>query len=141
MFAFYLFAQPARPGGSPLDRPEILYGTAGLVGALLAGAVVLWLIDRWRKRAAMEDRESGTELTDFRAMYERGEITEAEYNRLRLKVADRVKKPPPAPPAGMPLPPGGSVPPPAPPVPGPFPPGYFDDPPPPPAPGGTAPPA
>ena len=54
-------------------------------------------------------------------MYERGELTEAEYNKLREKVAARVKPKPIAPPdAGNPVPPPSA---------GPFPPGYFDDPP------------
>lgn len=151
MFLSVLFAQAGRPAGSPLDRPEIIWGSAGLAGALLVGAIVVYYVDRWRKRAATEDtRQAGEELTGFRAMYERGEITEEEYNRLRLKVADRVKKAPtPAPAAGPAAPAAGAAPPgPAtgPVVPGTFPPGYFDDPPPngaapPGPPGGTAPPA
>lgn len=143
MFLSVLFAQAGRPAGSPLERPEIIWGSAGLAGALLVGAVVVYFVDRWRKRAATEDaRQAGEELTSFRAMYERGEITEAEYNRLRLKVADRVKKAPAAP-AGGTTPPGPTT---GPAVAGPFPTGYFDDPPPngaapPGPPGGSAPPA
>jgi hypothetical protein len=149
MFFAVLFAQPGRPAGSPLERPDIVWGSAGLAGALLVGAIVVYYVDRWRKRAVTEDtRQAGEELTGFRAMYERGEITEEEYNRLRLKVADRVKKAP-TPAAGPAAPAGGTAPPgpaPGPAVPGPFPPGYFDDPPPngsapPGPPGGTAPPA
>ena len=147
MLLSVLFAQAGRPAGSPLDRPEIIWGSAGLAGALLIGAIVVYFVDRWRKRATTEDtRQAGEELTGFRAMYERGEITEEEYNRLRVKVADRVKKAPaagPAAPAGGTAPPGPTT---GPAVPGPFPPGYFDDPPPngaapPGPPGGSAPPA
>ena len=93
----------------------------------------------------LEEKQSGLELTDFRAMFERGEITETEYERLRLKVANRVKKPGvPSPASPMDETPAISA---APPVAGPFPPGYFDDPPtspptnspPPDVPGGTSP--
>ena len=149
MFSLALFAQP-KPAGSPFDRPEIIWGSVGLAAALFAGAVVIYFVDKWRRRSAMADREAGLELTDFRAMFERGEITETEYNRLRLKVADRVKQP-----AGSPvLVPLAGAPPAAPPtaapaIAGPFPPGYFDDPTtspprnsaPPGTPEGTAPPA
>ena len=142
MFFLVLFAQN-KPTDSPFNRPEIIWGSIGLAGALLVGAAVIYLVDKWRKQAAMADREAGLELTDFRAMYERGEITEVEYNKLRLRVAGRVKNTPAPSANGTPPPPS----PPAPPVAGPFPPGYFDDPPtsppsnPPPsgAPGGTAP--
>jgi hypothetical protein len=138
MFLLSLFAQGNRPSGSPFDRPEIIWGSAGLAAALLAGAVVVYLVDRWRKREALRDRETGTELTGFRAMYERGEITEQEYARLRQKVAERVKSVPaaagPAPTGATPPdPPTGPATPPTagPAIPGPFPPGYFDDPEPP----------
>jgi hypothetical protein len=103
-----LLADAAKPGGSPLEKPEFIWGTAALAGALLVGAIVVLLVDRWRKHAALEEKRSGEELTSFRAMYERGEITEEEYNRVRRRVADRVKKPPApgaAPPAGAAAPP------------------------------------
>lgn len=146
MFSLVLFAQN-KPAGSPFDRPEIIWGSVGLAAALLVGALVITIVDKWRRRAAMEEREAGLELTDFRAMYESGEITEAEYNRLRLRVADRVKNPAVvalAVPATEPAPQANSQ---TSPVPRPFPPGYFDDPPtspptnspPPGTPGGTSP--
>ena len=146
MFSQVLFAQN-KPAGSPFDRPEIIWGSVGLAAALLVGALVITIVDKWRRRAAMEEREAGLELTDFRAMYESGEITEAEYNRLRLRVANRVKNPAAivlSVPATVPNPPANSQ---SSPVPRPFPPGYFDDPPtspptnspPPGAPGGTSP--
>jgi len=142
---FSLFAQ-TKPAGSPFDRPELIWGSAGLAGALFVGAIVIYLVDKWRRREALMDKEAGLELTDFRAMFERGEITKPEYDRLRQKVADRVKKP--AEPAATAAPATGQpATPPA--VAGPFPPGYFDDPttsppanpPPPEAPGAAAPPA
>ncbi|MBX9627482.1 MAG: SHOCT domain-containing protein [Gemmataceae bacterium] len=139
-----LLAQaPAKPAASDLlDRPEFIYGTVGLAGALLAGAVVIYLVDRWRKRQATADTaDAGVELTSFRAMYERGEITEAEYAKLRQKVASRVKTPPaaggetaPAPAATDPTTPTPT----RPPLTAPLPDDYFDDPPPPPSANGTA---
>ena len=63
-------------------------GHVGLLVALLVGAVVIWLVDRWRKKATVDAPDSAEELTDFRGMYERGEITEEEYVKLRDRVAD-----------------------------------------------------
>ena len=99
MFILSLLAQGGRPGGSPFERPEIIWGTAGLAGALLVGAAVVYFVDRWRKQAAIQQKADGAELTEFREMYARGEITEEEYAKLRLKVAQRVKPPTPAGPA------------------------------------------
>lgn len=138
-----LFAQqPGRPAGTPWDRPELLYATLAIAGALLAGGFAIYLVDRWRKRGESPAEGAVTELTGFRGMLERGEITEEEYNRLRSKVASRVKAPAAAavPPAGgtagggttSPVAADGTAP--TPPVPGPLPDDYFDDPPQPPTP-------
>lgn len=136
---FSLFAQN-KAAGSPFDRPELIWASVGLAAALLFGAIAIYLVDKWRRRELIRDREEGLELTDFRGMFERGEITKPEYDRLRQKVADRSK-------GGSTSPPGTTSPPNF--VPGPFPEGFFDDPttsppgnsPPPPTAGGTAPPA
>ena len=79
----------------PLQRPEVIWGVVGLAVALLAGAAVIYAVDKWRKRAAAEASaaDSVGSLTSFRAMYENGEITEAEYAELRRRVADKMKKP------------------------------------------------
>ena len=83
-----LLAQ-ARP--DPFREPEVIWGTAGIAVALLAGALVIWLVDKWRKKAAAP-QDATEELTGFRGMLQRGEITEEEYARLRNKVAARVRE-------------------------------------------------
>jgi hypothetical protein len=81
-------------GPDPFQSPEVIWGTAGLAIALLAGAVLVYLADRWRKRVSSAGVETGGELTEYRRMFDRGEITEEEYVRLRDRVAKRVKAPP-----------------------------------------------
>jgi hypothetical protein len=124
MVSTCLLAQ-ARAAGSPWDRPELIYASLAIAGVLLAGGVVIWVVDRWRKRGLAPAADAAVaELTDFRGMLDRGEITAEEYNRLRQKVAGRVKP-------GPRTPPPAAAPPDPPPVPGPLPQEYFDDPPPP----------
>jgi hypothetical protein len=96
MWLLSLFAQAGRADKDPFRQPEVIWGTAGLAVALLVGALVIWLVDRWRKKAT-QTTNSAEELTEFRAMYERGEITEEEYVKLRTRVSGRIKQPPPAP--------------------------------------------
>ena len=86
--AWALLAQ-ARP--APFREPEVIWGTAGIAVALLAGALVIWIVDKWRKKAAAP-QDATDELTGFRGMLQRGEITEEEYARLRNKVATRLRE-------------------------------------------------
>jgi hypothetical protein len=84
---------------------EFLVTVGLLVLILLGGAVVLYFTDVWRKKQLAPDRESAEALTTFRAMYERGEITEAEYEAVRTRVATQLRQEvgvgrPPAPPSG-----------------------------------------
>jgi hypothetical protein len=89
MGAFTLLAQLPRADRDPWRQPEVIWGTVGLIVALLAGAAVVYFVDRWRKRNEAMKRDTTSELTGFRGMYERGEITAEEYARLREQVARR----------------------------------------------------
>lgn len=83
---------------------RLLLVTCALVGTLLFGAVVVARVDRWRKRQmANDDQAPALELGSFRSMYERGELSKEEYDRILQKIAARAgakaKAPPqPAPP-------------------------------------------
>lgn len=88
-----LFAADARE--DPLRSPEVMWGMALLVVALLVGAAVIYAVDKWRQKSAAgpTDADATSVLTDYRAMYESGEITEAEYAELRRRIAEKVKQP------------------------------------------------
>ena len=110
MRGFALLAQAGRADRDPLMQPEVIWGTAGLAVALLVGAAFVYAVDKWRKQTAVRDiADPSGELTDYRGMFERGEITEQEYADLRGRVARRMK-PVPAPPG--PATPARLVPPP-----------------------------
>jgi len=94
MWGFSIFAQVGK-GSDPFRSPDVIWGTAGLALALLAGALLVYVADRWRKRAIERGMDNSLELTEFRRMFERGEITEEEYTKLRERVARRVKAPQP----------------------------------------------
>ncbi|HJZ58563.1 MAG TPA: hypothetical protein VKE74_26720, partial [Gemmataceae bacterium] len=99
-----LFAENTRRTEPFLQKAEDWVVVGLLVGTLFAAAGIFWLFERWRKRAmAAPTQDAAEELSNFRVMFERGEITEEEYNKLRQKVADRVKAAPaPATPTGAP---------------------------------------
>ena len=97
MWGLILFGPIGSGSNDPLHKPEIIWGTAGIAVALLAGALLVYVADKWRKKTARQVSDSSQELTEFRRMYESGQITQEEYARLRDHVAQRVKTPPPGP--------------------------------------------
>jgi hypothetical protein len=90
-----------------------------LAGALLLAAVVIALAGRWRRRSSGEDFNPGDQLTHFRSLYERGEISAEEFQRLRTLLTGPVaqsagvQKAPevPKPPGEVPPPTAGTDPP------------------------------
>lgn len=80
-----------RKFGDLMTDPEFLKLVALLAATLLVAAAILAWLGRWRKRQFSE--ESGADLEQFgnyRKMFERGELTKAEYDRIRLKQARRL---------------------------------------------------
>ena len=60
-----------------------------LVVILLAGALILAWIERWRKRMTQQSTTGIDQLTTFRLSYERGEISEDEYRRIRMRLGGK----------------------------------------------------
>ncbi|MCS7270393.1 MAG: SHOCT domain-containing protein [Gemmataceae bacterium] len=85
-----LVAEAVRGEKDPLRQPEVIWGTVALSLALLGGALIIWLADRWRKRL-VQNRSAAEELSEYRQLLERGEITEEEYERLRARVSQRLR--------------------------------------------------
>ena len=76
-----------------------------LVGVLLVGAAFIARVDRWRKRQMDDaDDDAPDQLSSFRALYERGELSKEEYDRVLRRVGERAgAKPRPVPtPASQP---------------------------------------
>jgi hypothetical protein len=86
----WLLAQVPRSDKDPLRQPEVIWGTVALSVALLVGALIIWSVDRWRKRLTSKPIYDD-ELSEYRQLLERGEITEEEYERLRAKVSQRLR--------------------------------------------------
>jgi hypothetical protein len=78
------------------------------VGVLLLGALVISIVDRWRKRSPPERLSTGNQLAHFQALYDRGELSAEEFSRLRSLLRGRlvremeVEEIPPEPPARPP---------------------------------------
>jgi hypothetical protein len=63
-----------------------------LVAAILLGALVIFLVDRWRKRSQTDQFSAGNQLSRFRLLYEQGELSREEYDRIRGKLGARLRQ-------------------------------------------------
>jgi hypothetical protein len=64
---------------------DLIIVSSCLAGALLLGAVIIAMVQRWRRQ---EEKPPTTDaqLGHFRSLYERGEISAEEYKRLRATI-------------------------------------------------------
>jgi hypothetical protein len=113
----------AVPSVVALTKEERLFIWIGVfAGVILVGAAILSRIDRWKKRQLDEVDDTPEQVGSFRDMYERGEISKEEYDRVLRRMAERTGlKPKPVPTPASPVEPASPAneeSPPAPPTPG-----------------------
>lgn len=77
---------------NPLLQTDVLIGSGLLALTLIVGAAAIMYAERWKKRAIHSvDVQSADDLAEFRELFEKGEITEEEYDKIRQRTAQRMK--------------------------------------------------
>jgi hypothetical protein len=72
---------------------QLLLTSLCLVAALLAAAIVVALVSRWRRQCdAQEDVSPNAQLAHFRSLYEAGTISAEEYERLRAVLGAQLRE-------------------------------------------------
>ncbi len=72
---------------------QLLLTSLCLVAALLVAALIVAWVNRWRrKNDALEDLSPTLQLARFRALYEKGEISQEEFERLRALLNSRMRE-------------------------------------------------
>ncbi|MCE9531260.1 MAG: hypothetical protein K8T89_09085 [Planctomycetes bacterium] len=75
-----------------LEHADFIWVVAALVATLFVGAFVFTWIERWRKRQLSDTpADDLRQLTTFRQMFENGELSKEEYDRIKSKEAQRLK--------------------------------------------------
>jgi hypothetical protein len=72
--------------------PRLVWATLGLIGVLLVGALIIWWVDRWRKRSQEALDSSGDQLAHFRELYEQGNLSAEEFERIRGLLGKRLRQ-------------------------------------------------
>jgi hypothetical protein len=76
----------------PVDWRDTLWATLGLVGAVMVGVLVIWYVDRWRKRAAEPAESDDDRLAHFQELFDKGEISPQEFERIRGIFGKRLRQ-------------------------------------------------
>lgn len=85
---------------------DVWLAAIALAAVLLAGAVIIAWVSRWRRRLEHDTLSTHDQLTTFRLLYERGELSQDEYQRVRQQLLARLKAETAAPPAEVASPAG-----------------------------------
>jgi hypothetical protein len=75
-----------------LMDPRVLIATGLLSGTLFAGAMIIALVNRWRKRQENQTLTTHDNLAAFRVLYERGELSAEEFERIKKQLLGRLKQ-------------------------------------------------
>jgi len=65
------------------ERPELLIAWTILLGALVVGWLTVRVVREWRKQAVAPGPSPAEQLAHFQQLFERGELTAGEWERIR----------------------------------------------------------
>jgi putative oligomerization/nucleic acid binding protein len=71
---------------------RIIWATLPVIGAVLVAAAIIAFVQRWRKRPGPEPISPSDQLSQFRSLYEAGELSAEEYARIRAKLGAKIKQ-------------------------------------------------
>src|SRR5438067_6025206 len=82
----------ARDPRPPLWDPRLLWLALALIAILLVGALIIAWVDRWRKRTGSERLTANEQLANFRRLYEEGQLSQEEFERVRLLLSEQLRR-------------------------------------------------
>ena len=90
--AWQAMADAGIPANPLLQDPWLLWVTLALVVIILVSALVLVWLDRWRKRSGSDRLSAQEQLANFRALYEQGQLSKEEFERIRATLAPQLRR-------------------------------------------------
>lgn len=78
-------------------RPRIvdfrfLWATLAFITAVVVGYLVIVWADRWRKRPVQYQLSASAELARYQLLYERGELSQEEFDQIRALLSQRLRQ-------------------------------------------------
>jgi len=91
MVAPWLALAEASKAGEQAWRHQMLWAGPAIAGLLLLAALAIAWVKRWSMRPPHSLLSAGDQLAHFRTLYERGELSPEEFERLRGLLSERLK--------------------------------------------------
>jgi uncharacterized membrane protein len=73
-------------------KTELFLTILALAAALLVAAVIIKLVDRWRKQPDADALSSKDQLAHFQRLHWRGELSKEEFERIQSLLGERVRR-------------------------------------------------
>ena len=73
-------------------KMPLIWASLGLVGALIVGALLIGLVERWRKRSRSWGVTAGDQLSHFRELHAQGVLSKEEFDQIRAQLADKLRE-------------------------------------------------
>jgi Short C-terminal domain len=71
--------------------PSLLWTTLALVAIIVIGAIAFAVLNLWRKRALPPTFDANDQLAQFRELYDKGELSEQEFERIREQLGGKIR--------------------------------------------------
>ncbi|HEV3119570.1 MAG TPA: SHOCT domain-containing protein [Gemmataceae bacterium] len=83
-------AKAPPPGLQPPSVWATLVVAAAFVAVLALGVIVISLLGRWRKQAPPTDFDPNEQLAQFQELYEKGELSQEEFDKIRERLRRQI---------------------------------------------------
>src|SRR5262245_51418771 len=89
--AWLILGQAPAPAPRPMWDDRLTWTFLAMAGVIGLAWIVLALVGRWRRRLSEEDT-TGDQMASFRELYERGELSQEEYDRIKDRLGRRLRQ-------------------------------------------------
>jgi hypothetical protein len=87
-----IIADAGMPANPLLWDPRLLWLTLGLLAIVLGSALFLVWLDRWRRRSGSDRLSAQDQLSNFRELYEQGQLSQEEFERIRDTLTPELRR-------------------------------------------------
>ena len=91
MLAAWLILGQAPAPAPRLEWDGLIWTFLAMAGVIGLAWIALALVGRWRRRVGEEDT-TGDQMASFRELYERGELSQEEYDRIKDRLGRRLRQ-------------------------------------------------